>query len=272
VPNLIRGPLSCHQLSVFFFVKTLQYGARIFRKNPGFTAIAVLTLALGIGANTAIFSVAYAALLRPLPYFQPDRLFTIAEARRQSTVSVQCSYPDYVDFARAATSFAAIAGYSGDAFTMISTGEPRYTLAEQVTPNFFSTLGAKPVLGRDFTENEQQRDGPQVAILSHRFWQSEFGADPSIVGRVIDLDNHPVTIVGVLPETFEFAPARSAAIWVPLHPNSDLSTRRSLRWLRVVGRLTNGVTEDQGRAELVARRSEFVSMEGSSCGRRSISI
>jgi putative ABC transport system permease protein len=162
---------------------------------------------------------------------------------------VQCSYPDYVDFTRLTKSFKVIAGYSGDAFTLVTSGEPRYVSAEQVTPNFFSTLGVKPVLGRDFIENEQQRDGPHVAILSHGFWQSEFGADPSTVGRVIALDNHPVTIVGILPETFEFAPARLAPIWVPLHPNVDSSTRRSLRWLRVVGRLARGVTEGQGRAE-----------------------
>jgi predicted permease len=228
----------------------LHYGARILRRNPGFSSVAVLTLALGLGANTAFFSVAHSALFRPLPYFQPDRLYTIAEARHQSIVSVQCSYPDYVDFTRMTKSFTAIAGYSGDAFTLVTGGEPRYVFAEQVTPNFFSTLGVKPVLGRDFIENEQQRDGPHVAILSHGFWQSEFGADPSTVGRVIALDNHLVTIVGILPETFEFAPARSAPIWVPLHPNVDSSTRRNLRWLRVVGRLAMGVTEGQGRAEL----------------------
>jgi predicted permease len=230
----------------------------MLRKNPGFTAVAVLTLALGIGANTAIFSVVYAALLRPLPYRQPERLFTLGEARRQFAQATVSSYPDYVDFTRTAKSFESIAGYSGDAFTLVSEGEPKNTFAAQVTPNFFSTLGVKPTLGRDFADSEQQRDGPHVAILSHSFWQSEFGAAPNIVGRVIRLDNHPVTIVGVLPEKFEFAPTRAAPIWVPLHPSVDLSTRRNLRWLRVVARLARGVTEDRARAEMAGITAQLM--------------
>jgi len=233
-------------------LRNLQYGARMLRKSPGFAAVAILTLALGIGANTAIFSVVYSALLRPLPYREPDRLITLGEGRRQFALAPQCSYPDYVDWTRTAKSFESIAGYSGDAFTMVVDGEPRNTFATQVTANFFSTLGVKPALGRDFTASEEQRDGPHVAILSHSFWRSAFGADPNIVGRVIRLDSNSVTIVGVLPEKFQFAPARSAPIWVPLHPGGSLHTRRNLRWLSVIARLAPGVTHDQARAELLS--------------------
>src|SRR6202021_547942 len=123
-----------------------------------------------------------------------------------------------MDWTRTAKSFESIAGYSGDAFTFVWGGEPKNTLAAQVTPNFFSTLGVKPFLGRWFVPAEQQRDGPHAAMLSYSFWHSEFGGDRNIVGRVIRLDNHPVTIVGVLPEDFEFAPAPSAPIWAPRHP------------------------------------------------------
>jgi predicted permease len=231
-------------------LRNLRYGSRMLRKSPGFTTVAILTLALGIGANTAIFSVVYAALLRPLPYRQPDRLLTLGEGRRQFAYSQQASYPDFLDWTRTAKSFESMAGYSGDAFTFVSGGEPKNTLAAQVTPNFFSTLGVKPLLGRSFVPAELERDGPHVAILSYSFWQSEFGGDRNIVGRAIRLDNHPVTIVGVLPEGFEFAPARSAPIWVPLHPGPDMATRRSLRWLYVVARLAPGVTQDQTRAEM----------------------
>jgi hypothetical protein len=177
--------------------RNLFYGARMLRKNPGFTIVAILTLALGIGANTAIFSVVYSALLRPLPYRQPDRLFTLGEGRRQNTFSEQSSYPDYLDWTRTAKSFESIAGYAGDAFTVVSSGEPKATFAAQVTANFFATLGVKPELGRDFLPSEQQNDGPHAAILSHDYWRSEFAGDPNIVGRVIRLDNHAVTIVGV---------------------------------------------------------------------------
>jgi len=231
-------------------LRNLRYGGRMLRNSPGFTAVVTLTLALGIGANTAIFSAVYSALLRPLPYRDAERLFTLGEGRRQFADSTQASYPDFLDWTRTAKSFESIAGFSGDAFTFVTGGEPENTFAAQVTPNFFSTLGVKPFLGRSFFPGELQRDGPHVAILSHAFWRSQFGGDPNIVGRVIRLDNHAVTIVGVLPEEFEFAPARSAPIWVPLHPGIDLATRRSLRWLNVVARLAPGVTEHQARAEM----------------------
>ena len=231
----------------------LRYAIRLLRNNPGFALVVVLTLALGIGANTAIFSVVYSALLRPLPYREPGKLFHLGESRVQadnSTDGAQVSYPDYLDWKRTAKSVQSFAAYSGDAFTLAGNGEPKNIFAAQVTPSFFATLGVKPALGRDFLEDEMQSDGPHVAILTNAFWHTEFGGDADIIGRVIHLDGKPATIVGVLPHDFEFAPARSAPLWVPIHQTGDLITRRSLHWLSVLGRLAPGFSPAQARAEM----------------------
>jgi putative ABC transport system permease protein len=233
--------------------QNLRYAIRMLANNPGFALVVVLTLALGIGANTAIFSVVYSALLRPLPYREPGKLFHLGESRSQadnSTNGAQVSYPDYLDWKKTAKSVQSFAAYSGDAFTLAGNGEPKNIFAEQVTPNFFATLGVKPALGRDFLESEMQPDGPPVAILTNALWHSEFGGDANIIGRVIRLDGKPATIVGVLPRDFEFAPANSAPLWVPIHQTGDLITRRSLHWLRVVGRRAPGFSTAQVRAEM----------------------
>jgi len=231
--------------------RNLRHSVRLLLNSPGFTVVAILTLALGIGANTAIFSVVYSALLRQLPYRQPQQLMTLAESRHQyDSEASDSSYPDYLDWKRTVKSFQSFAGYAGDAFTLIAGGEPKNTFAAQVTPSFFSTLGVKPALGRDFVDADVQRDTPQVAILGYKLWRSEFNADPKILGRVIHLDGNPVTIIGVLPSEFEFAPTGYAPLWVPLHPGIDASTRRSLRWLNVFGRLAPGITADQALAEM----------------------
>ncbi len=233
--------------------QNLHYAVRALWNSPGFTLVVVLTLALGIGANTAIFSVVYSALLHPLPYRDPGKLFHLGESRSQSDNSAngaQASYPDYLDWKRSAKSIQSFAGYSGDAFTLSANGEPKNTFAAQVTPSFFSTLGVKPALGRDFLDGEMREDGPPVTILTDGFWRTEFGADPKVIGRVIHLDGKPATIVGVLPRDFEFAPARSVPLWVPIHQSGDPITRRSLRWLSVLGRLAPGVSPDQVRAEM----------------------
>ncbi|PYT49979.1 MAG: ABC transporter permease [Acidobacteria bacterium] len=233
--------------------QNLRYAIRAFSNSPGFAVVVVLTLALGIGANTAIFSVVYSALLRPLPYREPGKLFHLGESRTQAdyaTTGAQVSYPDYLDWKHAAKSIQSFAAYCGDAFTIAAAGEPKNTFAAQVTPSFFSTLGVKPALGRDFLEDEMRSDGPHVTILTDGFWRTEFGADPNVIGRIIRIDGKPATIVGVLPRDFEFAPARSAPVWVPIHQTGDPITRRSLHWLSVFGRLAQGVTPDQARAEL----------------------
>ncbi len=230
-----------------------HYGVRMLRKSPGFTAIAVITLALAIGANTAIFSVVYPALLRPLPYSQPDKLVTLGENRRQSgCCAYAASYPDYLDWKRTAKSFTSLAGFSSDAFTLTGTGDPKTIFGAAATSNFFATLGVRPMLGRDFVAEDELPAGlgPDVAILSYEFWRSDFSTDPKIIGRTIHLDSKRVTIIGVLPRNFEFAPAVSAPVWVPLHGDEYARTARKARWLQVIGRLKPGVSMEQAQAEM----------------------
>jgi putative ABC transport system permease protein len=227
------------------------FGLRMLRKSPVFTAVATLTLALGIGANTAIFSVVYAALLRPLPYAQPDRLITLAQVRGESDSRFwDASYPDYLDWTRQSKTFQALAGFAGDGFVLKGQGEPQLLIAAQATPNFFSTLGVKPFLGRDFAAGEDVASGPNVAILSYAFWKRQFGGDEGVLGRSMQLDEHSVRIVGVLPREFEFAPRGSAELWVPMHISGGRVTRRNLRWMPVVGRLAPGVKLPQAVAEM----------------------
>ena len=234
--------------------RNLRHGFRLLAKSPGFTAVAVLTLALGIGANAAIFSVVYSALLRPLPYYQPDRLVTLGEGRVQSRDNVadsqNTSGPDFADWKKMAKSYQALAAYGFDAFTLGGNGEPKAVFATQVTPNFFATLGVKPALGRLFLDGEDVGDGPHVTMLTYGAWRSDFGGDPKVIGRTVTLDNKPVTIVGVLPRDFQFAPSLAFPLWVPMHAQGDLVTRRSLRWLNVFGRLAPGVSFAQARAEM----------------------
>lgn len=233
--------------------QNLRYGLRLLAKSPGFTLVTVLTLALGIGANTAIFSVVYSALLRPLPYYQPDRLVTMGEGRLQSkdndAGSQNSSNPDFLDWQKMAKCFQSLTAYSFDAFTLTGNGEPKSVFATQVKANFFPTLGVRPLLGRGFLDGEDVPDGPHVAMLTYGYWRSDFGGDPGVIGRTIQLDGKPATIVGVLPRDFQFSPA-SNPLWVPLHPGPDPETRRSLRWLNVIGRLAPRVSMERVRAEM----------------------
>ncbi len=231
----------------------LRYGLRMLRKSPGFTTAAIVTLALAIGANTAIFSVVYPVLLRPLPFRDPDKLVTLGESRhRTGCCSYNASYPDFEDWTRTVKSFQALAGYAPDAFTVTGNGEPKTMFNEMVTTNFFSTLGVAPILGRDFAAGEDlpEGSGPTVAILSYNLWKSDFAGDPKVIGRVVRMDNKPVTIIGVLPRSFEFEPAGVVPFWVPLHLNPYETTARNGRWLSVIGRLAPGTKLQQASAEM----------------------
>ncbi|MFZ0583921.1 MAG: ABC transporter permease, partial [Candidatus Acidiferrales bacterium] len=234
--------------------RNLRHALRLLAKSPGFTVVAVLTLALGIGANAAIFSVVYTALLRPLPYYEPERLITLGEGRTQTrdteVVNRNSSYPDFVDWQKTAKSFKSLTAFSFDTFTLAGNGEPKAVFATQVMPNFFSTLGVKPALGRAFVDGENVGDGPHVVMLTYGYWRSDFGGDPKAIGRTVTLDNKPATIVGVLPRDFQFAPSNGFPLWVPMHPTQDLLTRRNLRWLNVFARLAPGVSAAQAHAEM----------------------
>jgi predicted permease len=254
-----KGFLQAGRVCNFDLMGTLsqdfRFGLRMLRKHPGFTAVAVITLALAIGANTAIFSAVYPVLLRSLPFRDADRLLTVGEARRQvGCCSYWASYPDFVDWTASAKSFQSLAGYGADAYTITGNGEPKTVFASMVTVNFFSTLGVTPMLGRDFAAGEDlpAGSGPVVAMITYGFWRSDFGGDPKVIGRTVRLDGRPATIVGVLPRNFELTPAGIIPVWVPLHLNTAERTSRGIRWLNVIGRLAPGATIDQARAELTA--------------------
>lgn len=246
-----------------------RFGLRMLRKHPGFAAAAVITLALAIGANTAIFSVVYPVLLRSLPFQDPDRLVTVGEARPDAPCCAYwASYPDFLDWTADAKSFQSFAGYANDAFTITGNGEPKTVYASMVTTNFFSTLGVTPVLGRTFLPGEDlpSGSGPNVVLITYSFWRSDFGGDRSVIGRSIRLDGRPATIVGVLPHDFELGPAGIVPIWVPLHLNPFERTNRTSRWLEVIGRLAPGVTLQQARSEMNNLEAQLARQNGVESG------
>jgi putative ABC transport system permease protein len=233
--------------------RNVLYAVRMARKSPGFTALVIVVLALGIGVNASIFSVVNAALLRPLPYREPGKLVTIGETRAQFDVpNPDSSYPDYLDWYAQAQSFESIAGYNGDGATLTGAGAPEMLDVGRVTANFFSTLGVKPAVGRDFVAGEDRTDGPKVVIVSNRFWKERLGSNPNVVGDALHLDGQGFVIVGVLPSQFEFAPIDSPPVWVPLSPNHDMAARRNLRWMHVIARLKNGGSSPRAFAEMQA--------------------
>ncbi|HEY0970925.1 MAG TPA: ABC transporter permease [Gemmatimonadales bacterium] len=225
-------------------LQDVRYALRTLRRNIGFTAAAVLTLALGIGANAAIFGIVNGVLLRPLPYAEPDRLVmmwgTYPEFGRTST-----SLPDFLDWREGAASFESMAASHGGTYNLTGTGEPEQLTASRVTANFFGTLGVHPVLGRGFLPDED-RGGDNVAVLSHGLWRRRFGGDPSILGRAIQLSGQPYTVVGVAPEGFRFMD--EVDLWTPT--NLDMEVPRRAEFLTVFGRLRPGVTVERADAEL----------------------
>src|ERR1051325_9027985 len=198
----------------------LRFAFRQLRKSPGFTFIALITQALGIGANTAIFSVIYAVLLRPLPYPDADRLMIVTETdANQPQISV--SFPDYLDWKRDNTVFDQIALSRRESFNLsgLSGRAPEQISGGLVTANFFKVIGLKPQLGRVFTEEEDRVGGPMLAVISDRLWQRVFSRDPNILGQSVSLGNQPYTIIGVMPPQM-FSP-RTVDVWFPMMRRTD---------------------------------------------------
>ena len=193
----------------------LRYALRQLRKSPGFTLIAVLTLALGIGANTAIFSVIYAVLLQPLPYPEGDRIVILTETdTNQPQISV--SFPDYVDWKRDNTVFENIAVSRRESFNLsgLPGRPPEQVKAASSRRNFFKVIGLQPQLGRVFTEEEDRVGGPPVCVISDKLWQRVFARDPNVLGKTVNFGNQPYTILGVMPPQM-FSP-RTVEVWFPL--------------------------------------------------------
>jgi len=234
----------------------LRYGARMLIKQPGFTLIAVLTLALGIGANTAIFSVVYTVLLRPLPFPEPERLVVLATGPAGQTVKYRggVAYPDYVDWRTRAQSFEDTACFLNTNFNLIGVEPPVAVPGRRVNWNLFPMLGVKPQLGRLFAEADDKAGAVPTALISHGLWREKFGGDPAVIGKTISLDGNQFEVIGVLPPGFELL--RRDDIFVPLGlwftPDNNLLKRSNQFPLYVLGRLKRGVTAEQARAELAA--------------------
>src|SRR6266480_3911632 len=238
-------------------LQDLRYALRQLVRSPGFTIVAVLTLALGAGTNSLLFSVIHAVLLQPLPYPDPDRIVSIGLVPRGKTIGqldAQVTHWAYFEWRDDSRSLAKLTAYREARGMVGGALAPEYVRGAEVTAAFFSLFGVQPVLGRTFTAEEQEPTGPPVVLLSHGFWQERFGADPGMVGRSLVMDGAPVTIVGVLPASFDFP--TGVRFWKPLElptggqTTSGVKTTWITWYVHVVGRLASGVSISQARSEL----------------------
>jgi putative ABC transport system permease protein len=240
-------------------IQDIRYALRSFRRAPGFTLVALITLALGIGGTTAIFSVVDGVVLRPLPYPDPDRIVGLvrADARGDET---SFSAPDYLDLTRSATKFSHIAGYREDILDVTGRGEPTRVEGMQTTAAFFDVLGAPPLLGRTYHEGTDQ-PGAAVAVVGESIWRQQYGSDPSIVGTKIRVNGTPLEIIGVVPESLRhplktdiwtLSPLPVPVSPIPSDPGDDPLAERSVNYFTAVAKLEPGVPLSDARGELKA--------------------
>jgi len=230
-------------------LQDLRYGTRTLRKNSGFTAVAILTLALGIGANTAIFSVVHGVLLSPLPYTQADRLVMIMESNPRYA-HVWVSYPNFQDWQRNAQSFLQMAAFRQQGYDLTEPGTPEHVDGSAVTAGFFSTLGVRLALGREFSAQEDQHGGARALIISDRLWKNRFAQDPQVLGKPATLDGVDCFIVGVLPPGFRFW--SDPDVYTPLGQGDALiiDPRGSHDGIGAIARLRPQVSIGQAKAEM----------------------
>ncbi|MBF5045671.1 ABC transporter permease [Aggregicoccus sp. 17bor-14] len=230
------------------FLQNLRFALRMLRKSPGFTLAAVLTLALGIGANTAIFSVVNGVLLRPLPYEKPEQLLMLWEGTPQQP-EASLAFPNYRDYRDRSHTLASVGAFRSDTRDLTGVDSPERLKARMASASLLPTLGVQPALGRNFTAQEDTKGGPPVVMLEHAFWVRRFGKDPSVLGRTLTLNGQPHTVVGVLPERFRFFDARD--VWLPLEDNPLCGESRGCHpGLYAVARPKPGVSVSQVRADL----------------------
>jgi putative ABC transport system permease protein len=241
--------------------KDLRYAVRMMLRQPGFTVVAVLTLGLGIGANSAIFSVVNAVLLKPLPYPSPEQLVMLWESKTESSLGSRfkgtASYPNFKDWREQNDSFADLAAYQQAGYSLAGKDAPERVTGTMVTPNFFDVIGVRPQAGRAFNEGEMQPGSTRVVILSDALWRRSFGGDGSIIGKQVTLSGEQYTVVGIAPEGFQF-PSRTTQLWTPLDLSPDQLTNRDNHWLMVLGRLKPGATLEQAQSGMstIASRIE----------------
>ena len=232
----------------------LRYGARILLKQPGFTLVAVITLAIGIGANTAIFSLVNSILLRPLPFREPDRIVRLIQASPKLGLATWgVSQADFAAYREQNRSFESVALYTNSAINLTGAGEPERLPTSNVTADFFKVFGVNPLLGRTFAEGEDVAGKNTVCVISHAFWQRRFGGDPNIVGRMLNLSNTPTQIVGVMPAEFKY-PRLDIDLWIPLAHDPK---RTNPYFYSVVGRLKPGLQVAQAQSDTTGVLQNF---------------
>ena len=233
-------------------LKNLRYAMRLMAREPLFTAGVVITLALGIGANTAVFTVVNSILLRPLPYDEPERLVRVWENDRiRGTTREWASIPDYFDFKERSRSFEDMGGYTAAGITFTGPEDlPERIVSYSVTHNLFPLLGVAPIAGRVFLEEEDVPSGPRVVILSEHVWNRRFGGDMNLIGNTVEIDGAQSTVVGVMPEDFDF-PLPTVDAWIPVQ-TSPTTSIRGQHGFRIYGRLRPGVSLEAAQAEMTA--------------------
>ncbi len=232
------------------FFQDLRYAGRQLVRRPGLTAVLVLTLALGIGATTAVFSVVDGVLLRPLPYPHPDRLTVLwTQFPSMDLMEFPSSWPEYEDYRNASRSFDELGLWGVTERTMTGQDEPELLSVAYFTWTMFRVLGVQPELGRVFTKDEDVDGRDHVVVLSHGLWDRRFAADPSIIGKTLEMDGTPVTVLGVMPEGFGF-PNRDTQAWIPVGIDPTNPPGRASHFGRVLGRLAPGVTLEEATVEL----------------------
>jgi putative ABC transport system permease protein len=240
-------------------LKDIKYSLKLLFTKPAFSAVAILTLALGIGINSTVFSIVNGILLRPLAYASPDRLMVIWASNPQEgyTEDIQ-SYPNLVDFVAQSQSFESIGGYAFLSFNITDTAEPERVIGGVASSNFFSLLGVKPLVGRTFLPEEDWEGHNQVVLLSHGFWERRYGSNPGIIDQPITVNQKVMTVVGILPQDFRAPDLNQAEVWAPLTFASSYIASRSLHYLTMVGRLRPGTTQAQAQLDMsaVAQRLE----------------
>jgi putative ABC transport system permease protein len=233
------------------FVRDARYALRMLLRSPAFSVIAILTFAVGIGVNTAVFNVVNGVLLRPLPYPNPDQITMLwLDNRREGIREDITSYPNYLDWRSQSRSFAQMAAFRRTAFSLTGSGEPERLQGATVTANFFEVMHTTPVVGRVFTEHHETPGQDNVVLLSYGLWQRRFAGASDVVGRTMLLSGRSYEIIGVTPQTLQYP--EDVELWAPLAPSEDLRAARGSFWLPVIGRLKPGVSPEQAQAEMTA--------------------
>jgi putative ABC transport system permease protein len=239
------------------FWRDVRFAVRSLLRSPAFTAIAVLTLAIGIGANTAIFSVVYSVLLRPLAYKDPEQLISMRAAYSATDAQdIPASQPEYHDYLQGVSALQDLAAVYPISINLTGLGEPQRIQASVVSDNYFRLLGVRPAMGRDFTPDDDRGQIGYVVIISHQLWQNRFGGDPGVIGKTVRLDDDPMTIIGIMPRGFRHVLESGASpmeVWAPIamdNPDPEFLNSRNARVYDLIGRLKPGRTVEDASTEL----------------------